>query len=55
MGFETTFRLIPPILTNQLDMDTVLDHVAFDDAPHVTDPLGRSAIIAQPCFNTGIF
>ena len=47
--------LISQILTNQLDMDAVLDHVAFDDAPHVANPLGRSAITAQPCFNTGIF
>jgi hypothetical protein len=36
-------------------MDAVLDHVTFDDAPHVADPLGSFAITAQPCFNTGIF
>jgi hypothetical protein len=36
-------------------MNAVLDHVAFDDAPHIADPLGRFAITAQPGFNTGIF
>ncbi len=53
--FRMETRLIPQILTNQLDMDAVLDHVAFDDAPHVADPLGSFAITAQPRFNTGIF
>ena len=53
--FRMETRLIPQILTYQLDMDAVLDHVAFDDAPHVADALGSFAITAQPRFNTGIF
>ena len=29
-------------------MNAVLDHVAFDDSPHIADPLGCFAITAQP-------
>jgi multidrug resistance efflux pump len=40
-----TFPIIPKllisqILTHQLHVNTVFDHVAFNDRPYVTDPLG---------------
>ena len=47
--------LVPQIFTNQLHMNAVLNHVAFNDAPHVADSLGGFAIAAQTGFHTGIF
>jgi len=46
--------LIPQIFTDQLDMNAVLNHVAFNDAPHIADSLGGFAIAAQTGFHAGI-
>jgi len=46
--------LVPHKLPDQLHMDALFDHVAFNDAPHVADACGSPAITAQPCFHTGV-
>ena len=40
---------------NQFYMDAALNHVAFDDAPDVADPLGCFAIGAQTGLHAGVF
>ena len=35
-------------------MDSLFDHVAFDDTPHVTNASGSFAVITQTGFNTWI-
>ena len=36
-------------------MDPALDHVSFDDAPHIADSLGSAAIRTQAGLDAGVF
>jgi beta-lactamase superfamily II metal-dependent hydrolase len=38
--FKWKSTLVTQVLAHQLHVDTALDHVAFDDAPHVANALG---------------
>ena len=44
--------LIPKIVAHKLDMNPVLDHVSFNDTPHIADALGRFAVRTQSGFHT---
>jgi dipeptidase len=46
--------LIAQVFTNQLHMDSPLNHMTFNRIPHIAKTLRRSAITAQAGFNAGV-
>ena len=46
--------LIAQVFTNQLDVNSIFDHMTFNRTPHIAKTLRRSAITAQAGFNAGV-